>query len=343
MTKKLVNLALQGGGAHGAFTWGALDRLLEEDRLEIEAISGTSAGAMNAAMLKTGYLDGGRDGARRQLGTFWRAVQNNTAQGAHPAVTWMTLFSPLAAEVLEGAIRTQTSFVRDTVTRTMSPYHWNPVDINPLRNLLEQMIDFDAVCQTCLPRLFISATNVRTGKIKVFHDYEMSMDAILASACLPNLFRAVEIGDDAYWDGGYMGNPALYPLFYEAASSDIMIVHVNPIERAEVPRSAEAIQNRINEISFNSSLMRELRAIEFVRRLIGEGKLERGAMKDVLIHSIRDDAIMAELDVTTKIAPPPALFDQLRDHGRRTADRFLRDNWGRIGKESSVDLRAMFA
>ncbi|MFK7945535.1 MAG: patatin-like phospholipase family protein, partial [Paracoccaceae bacterium] len=232
--------------------------------------------------------------------------------------------------------------VHDTLSRTLSPYDWDPFNINPLRDLLCEMIDFDAVCNKCEPHLFISATNVQSGKIKVFEDNDLSVDTILASACLPSLFHAVEIEGQFYWDGGFMGNPALFPLFYQSSSDDVIIVHVNPIERPEVPLTAPQIQNRINEISFNSSLLRELRNIDFVRRLISEGKLNPGEMKNVLIHSIRDDATMAELNVATKLAPEPALFDHLKAQGRATADTFLRENWTNLGTRSSVDLRAMF-
>ena len=337
-----VNLALQGGGAHGAFTWGALDRLLEEERLEIDGISGTSAGAMNAAMLKTGMLNGGRDAARLQLDRFWRDIQLQSKRNVNPIPDFLGLFSPDAAKLAQSVIQSPIYQATDTFARTLSPYEWNPLNINPLRDLLCELIDFDAVCRACAPHLFISATNVKSGKIKVFSDPDLSVDVILASAALPNLFQAVEVDGEFYWDGGYMGNPALYPLFYNTNSEDVIVVHVNPIERDEVPRTANEIQNRINEVSFNSSLLRELRAVAFVQRLIRDGKLQHGEMKDVKIHAIRDDETMAQLNVATKLAPEPALFDYLRDAGRATADAFLKDHWKTIGKESSVDLRAMF-
>ena len=337
-----VNLALQGGGAHGAFTWGALDRLLEEERLEIDGISGTSAGAMNAAMLKTGMLHGGRTAARAQLDRFWRDIQRQSKRNVNPIPDFIGLFSPDAAKLAQSVIQSPVYHASDTLARTLSPYEWNPLNINPLRDLLCDLIDFDAVCRTCAPHLFISATNVKSGKIKVFQDADLSVDVILASAALPNLFQAVEVAGEFFWDGGFMGNPALYPLFYNTSTEDVVIVHINPIEREDVPRTANEIQNRVNEISFNSSLLRELRAINFVQRLISEGRLTRGEMKDVKIHAIRDDQTMAQLNVATKLAPEPSLFDYLREAGRATADTFLRDNWKNIGKQSSVDLRAMF-
>jgi NTE family protein len=340
--KKTINLALQGGGAHGAFTWGTLDRLLEEDRLEIEGVSGTSAGAMNGAMLKTGFLEGGNDGACRQLDRFWGTVRDNSRANINPFRDWLRGFSPGAARIADDLYRAPGHLMQDMLQRTLSPREWNPLNFNPLRSILEDLIDFDKVCRTCQPHLFVCATNVRSGKIRVFRDPDLSIDAILASACLPTLFRPVEIDGEHFWDGGYMGNPALFPLFDGCSSRDIVIVHVNPIERSEVPKAARAILNRINEISFNSSLLRELRAINFVRELVADGRLRPGEMKDILIHSIRDDDTMDDLDISTKISPTPELFDHLKACGRDAADAFLRQHWDKLGKIGSIDLRAMF-
>jgi NTE family protein len=340
-SRKTINLALQGGGAHGAFTWGVLDRLLEEDRLEIEGISATSAGAMNAAMLKTGMLETGREGARVHLDRFWGSISDNAKSSANPLMDWLNVFSG-GGNFLSDAIQSQNEFVQDTLLRTFSPYEWNPFDINPLRDLLDGLIDFEAVCQDCAPYLFICATNVRSGKIRIFDNAAMSTDAILASACLPFLFRAVEIEGESYWDGGYMGNPALFPLFGTTGSRDIVIVVVNPISRAEVPHTARDILDRVNEISFNSSLLRELRAINFVSRLHEGGHLPSGEMNKMLIHTVRDDETMTELSVATKLNPTPEMLDHLKAQGRDTADTFLHHNWDKLGEESSVDLEAMF-
>jgi NTE family protein len=338
---KSINLALQGGGAHGAFTWGVLDRLLEEERLEIESISATSAGAMNAAMLKTGMHASGRDGARARLDRFWGSIGDNAQTTVNPLRDWLKVFSG-GDSLLADAIQSQHHFLQDTLLRTFSPYEWNPFDINPLRDLLDELIDFDAVCADCAPYLFVCATNVRSGKIRIFDNAAMSTDAILASACLPSLFRAVEIDGEAYWDGGYMGNPALFPLFGRAGTRDIVIVVVNPIERAEVPRTARDILNRINEISFNSSLLRELRAINFVHRLHDDGHLRAGEMNEMLIHTVRDDETMTELSTATKLNPTTDLLDHLKARGRDAANTFLQDHWSKLGEESSVDLEAMF-
>jgi NTE family protein len=339
---KTVNLALQGGGAHGAFTWGALDRLLEERRLEIEGISATSAGAMNAAMLKSGLIAGGRAGARAQLARFWGAVREAARANTNPLAGWLALFSPEAARHVDRLTRAPLHHAAESFRRALSPYDWNPLNINPLRNLLESLIDFRLVCRDCRPHLFLSATNVRSGKIKVFKEAEISIDAVLASACLPDLFQAIEIDGEHYWDGGFVGNPALYPLFYHTESRDIVIIHVNPIERPELPRSAADILDRVNEISFNSSLLRELRVVHFVKRLIAEGRVRPGEMKDVLVHSIRDDAVMAPLDAPSKLHPDPALIDRLSGAGRDAADAFLRAHWTRLGVEGTVDLRALY-
>ncbi|MEL7470477.1 MAG: patatin-like phospholipase family protein [Pseudomonadota bacterium] len=342
LKRKTVNLALQGGGAHGAYTWGALDRLLEEDRLDIEGISGTSAGAMNALMLKTGFVNGGTKGAKALLDQFWEEIRAQAKRSVNPLTDWVALFSNDVARIADAAIRSPVYFASDTLGRAFSPYDWNPLNINPLRELLDDLICWKTVCKECLPSLFISATNVRSGKIKVFRDSEMSLDVVLASACLPNLFQAVEINKQHYWDGGFMGNPALYPLFRRCSSPDTIIVHVNPIERPDVPTKADDIQNRINEISFNSSLLRELRSLTRIMELIKSGELVSTTERALYIHSIRDDETMAKLNVATKIVPEPELFDFLRDAGRKSADTFLTNHWGDIGKKSSMDLPTMF-
>lgn len=343
--RKVINLALQGGGAHGALTWGVLERLLEEERLEIEGITATSAGAMNAAALKCGLLNGGREGARNRLETFWLGV-GRFALTSNPVFAWLQAVNPFMAAINQAA---PAYLVGEFVSRVASPYDFNPFNIQPLRMLIGDL-DFVAIQEeTVWPRLFICATNVRTGKIKVFSGQEISTDAVLASACLPTLFQAIEIEDpktgetEAYWDGGYIGNPALFPLFYETQTRDVLIVHINPIYRDEVPRRAQDILNRINEVSFNSSLLRELRTIEFVKRMIARGALDTEHFTDVLIHSIRDDHFMGELTVATKLQPDRGLLLALRAKGHELADSFLRRHWRDLNERSSVDLRAMFS
>lgn len=334
-----INLALQGGGAHGAFTWGALDRLLCEEDIEIAAISGTSAGAMNAVALKAGLVAGGREGARAELARFWGRI------GAVTDARWSDWISALAptAPALARAIEWSPAFAAFDMTRRMlSPYAYGPLLRNPLERILRE-IDFEAVRAAPGPRLFVGATNVRSGKIRVFSGADLGPRAVLASACLPTMFRAVEIDGEAYWDGGYTGNPALFPLYDKELPDDVLIVNINPLYREEVPEDGAAIQNRINEISFNSSLLRELRAVEFVRRLLAGHALPEGTMKRVLIHMVGDDALMNDLNVATKTIPAPVILARLRDAGETAMDRFLATHRDDIGRRDTVDLRAMFA
>ncbi|MCU4651909.1 patatin-like phospholipase family protein [Roseibacterium sp. SDUM158016] len=340
---KSINLALQGGGAHGAFTWGVLDRLLEVPDIEIAAVTGTSAGALNGAALKAGLARGSREAARENLAWLWEQVGAITDPRMAP---WLDAVAPVA---VSAAIEASLPFaLGDGVARLVSPYASGPFYRNPLQRIVERF-SYDHVCGDPGPAFHICATNVRTGKIRVFTGDEIGPDAIMASACLPTLFRAVEIDDpetgtrEAYWDGGYTGNPALFPLFAGELPADILVVNINPLHREEVPVSARAIQNRINEISFNSSLLRELRAIDFVQRLLDDGRLEDGAMKRVRVHMIADDALMRQLSVATKIVAVPQVLHQLREAGRTATDAFLEAHFDAIGVSSSVDLRAMFA
>jgi NTE family protein len=332
---KTVNLALQGGGTHGAFAWGVLDKLLEDGRIEIEGISATSAGAMNAAVLAYGFSQGGSAGARKALDGFWRRVADAAA------------IAPLQPSFLDRILQnhalsfTPAFLLFDLMTRLMSPYQFNPLNINPLRHVLEQSVDFDRLKRSTAIKIFLSATNVRTGKIKVFKDAEISPDAVLASACLPLIFQAVEIDGEAYWDGGYMGNPALFPLIYECRSADVVVVHINPLARAQVPKSAQDILNRINEISFNSSLMREMRAVAFVNRLIDEGTISdifNGRMKRMLLHSIAADEFMQSLGVASKFNADWRFLTQLREIGRERAAAWLATSFGLLGEVSTVEM-----
>ncbi len=340
---KRIDLALQGGGAHGAFTWGVLDRLLEEERLEVAAITGTSAGALNGAAFKSGMVQGGREGAKAVLDRLWRKMG---AVGDMRFAHWLTRFDAVAmASTWEAMVPFSPM---DTMSQVVSPYHYGPFYRNPLRDVVEAF-DFANVCADEGPELFVCATCVRTGKIRVFQGEELGTDAILASACLPDLFQAVEIEDprtgriEAYWDGGYTGNPALFPLFRENLPGDVVIVNINPLERDEIPKTPQQIRNRVNEISFNSSLLRELRAINFVQRLLADGTLEPGRMKAVRVHMISDDALMTQLSVTTKLVPVPQILARMKQAGRDAADKFLERDWGNLGERSSVDLPEMFS
>ena len=342
---KRINLALQGGGAHGAFTWGALDRLLEEEEFEIAAISGTSAGALNAAALKAGLVGGGREGAKEQLDWIWRRVGAIT----DPHISdWFAPFSGASDAFAHGLAYNPAFVWMDAAMRMVSPYSFGGLIKNPVERVISD-INFDDVTTKEGPRIFISTTNVRSGKIRVFADEEVVSKTILASACLPNLFEAVELYDpktgkeEAFWDGGYVGNPALFPMFEADLPDDIMIVSINPQYRDEVPRDTQAIQNRINEISFNSSLLRELRAISFVKRLIADGRVESGQMKDLNLHMIKDDDLMTELSVATKLVALPLVLTRLKEAGRKSMDNFLAEHRDDIGKRGTMNLEAMFA
>ncbi len=341
-----INLALQGGGAHGAFTWGVLDRLLEDKEIEIAGISGTSAGALNGAALKAGLVADGsgqdRAAARANLDWLWHQVAGvQDLRLAH----WFAPFAPptgLYAAVLENSPLFTLS---DMASRVASPYAYGPFYANPLERIVERFA-YDRVCAETGPALFISATNVRSGKIRVFEGAEISTETILASGCLPTIFQAVEVFDEksgqveAFWDGGYTGNPALFPLFRPELPADVVVVNINPLFRPDVPHSGGDIQNRINEISFNSSLLRELRAIHFVHELIAEKRVE--GMRDVLVHMIADDDFMRDLSVATKIVPSPVILARLKEAGRAAADGFLAAHKRDLNRRGSVDLEAMF-
>ncbi len=328
-----VNLALQGGGSHGAYAWGILDYFLEDGRLAIEGISGTSAGSMNAVVCAYGRLVGGADGAREKLHDFWKAMSD-----AGRAFN-------LGARLPGAGERSPAFEAFKVMTGALSPYQWNPLNINPLRRVLEAQVDFAALRACKVTKLFISATSVRSGKARVFGTAEVSADVVLASACLPMVFQAVEIDGEAYWDGGYMGNPVLYPLFYETESRDVIIVHINPVDRPGVPRLAHEIEDRMNEITFNASLIKELRAVAFVQKLLDDGWIKdefRGRLKNVLLHSVRADRALEGLSVASKFDLDWAFLTDLRDRGRETARAWLARNHDDIGVRSTVDVRKEF-
>ena len=333
---KPINLALQGGGAHGAFTWGVLDKILEDGRLDIEGISGTSAGAINAVAIADGYSRGGNDGAREALDNFWTKLSD------------LGRFSPIQRSPiskLNGDWSLDYSPGRimfDAFTGSFSPYEFNPMNINPLLELIKSEIDFDHVHECQNFELFICATNVRSGKTKVFKNSEITADSVMASCCLPEIYQAVEIDGEAYWDGGYMGNPPLYPLFYETKCEDVLLVEVNPIERPEIPITARGIHNRLNEITFNATLLRELRTVEFVSRLIAEGKLSHDKYMQVKMHAIEPALKMQELSSSSKLNLELEFLHHLRDLGRNSAQEWLDENFKKVGKESTLNLREMF-
>jgi NTE family protein len=335
---KRVNLALQGGGAHGAFTWGVLDHLLSDERISIEGISGTSAGAINAVMLADGLARGGRDEAQKRLADFWRAASST---GNLPTLQRTVLDRLLSFTPLEG---TPVQAWFDALSHYFSPYDVNPLNINPLKDLIERFVDFDALRADSGLHIFVSATNVQTGRVRIFPREKLTADAVMASACLPLLFRAVEIDGVPYWDGGYLGNPVIFPFFRTTTTEDVVVVQINPLVRQATPMSSSEIMNRINEITFNSSLIGEYRAIDFVARLIDEGKLPRGTApgqyRRINVHRIVLDRFGTHFDAFSKLSTDYDFFDMLRVSGKRAARRFLDEHFDDIGVKSTVDLRA---
>jgi NTE family protein len=335
---KKINLALQGGGAHGAFTWGVLDSLLADPRLEIEGISGASAGAINAVVLADGLARGGPMEARNRLAAVWRAVSSNGD------------LTPLERSVTDRLL----SFVPyegspaqawfDAVSRFWSPYDFNPLNINPLRDVVERFVDFEKL-RSCEGRqLFVSATNVFTGRLRIFPRDKITAEVIMASSCLPMVFQAVEIDGIPYWDGGYMGNPAIFPFFRTTDTEDVLIVSINPLERNMTPRTQNEIMNRINEITFNSSLIAEYRAIDFVTRLIDQGRLPRGRgpgeYRRINVHRIALDSAFKELTADSKLDSDFAFFELLRNGGQRAGQDFLNRHFDDLGVRSTVDIAA---
>jgi NTE family protein len=335
--EKRISLALQGGGSHGAFTWGVLDAILEDGRLDIEAITGTSAGAMNAVVLAQGMLENGRDGARQRLEDFWRSISDESALPGPVRGIVDQFFGawPLAANPFQPFL--------DAVSHYASPYAINPLNINPLRDHLVRVVDFEKV-QACKQiKLFVAATNVETGHVAIFERPGLTVDHVLASACLPMIFQAVEIDGAPYWDGGYLGNPAIFPLFYKTACPDIMIVQINPIQREGVPRTAAEIQNRLNEITFNGAMMGELRAIDFVNRLVDSGKLSRDAYMRPFMHRIDGAEPLKAFDSASRLSTKWSFLQELRDIGRAAAKSWLVAHYDEIGVRATLDLRMAYS
>ncbi|MBO0763351.1 MAG: patatin-like phospholipase family protein [Hyphomicrobiaceae bacterium] len=335
--EKAVSLALQGGGAHGAFTWGVLDALLEDGRLAIEAITGASAGSVNAVVLAEGWLEGGPEGAREQLRKFWQRVSLDGALS--PAQ--QQLFS-LFLGYWNGVGSPARSWL-DAWASVLSPADRNPLDLNPLRGSLRDLIDFERVRSCRELKLFISATSVWTGKARIFERAELTADHVLASACLPTIFPAVEIDGEPYWDGGYVGNPPLFPLFYETRSDDILLVQLNPIERRTTPYTAQEIQNRLTEITFNANLLGELRAIEFVRRLIDSGKLSTDQYKRVRMHRISGGEKLDAFAASSRLNAMWSFLEELHELGRSAAKGWLAETYDSVGVHATLDLRAAYA
>jgi NTE family protein len=331
----LVDLALQGGGAHGAFTWGVLDRLLEEPSLHIEGISGTSAGAMNAAVLAQGLSSGGVEGAKIALERFWRRVSD---------AALMSPFQRSPLDILLGRWTLDNSPVflaMDLMARIFSPYDLNPHGANPLREILARSIDFKHLAEAPV-KLFVTATNVHSGQGRVFRNAELTPEVLLASACLPTLFQAVEIDGEPYWDGGYAGNPTITPLIRECQSSDTILLQVNPVDRPGTPRTARDIVNRLNEVSFNATLLKELRMMAVLHQVADPGNSEGARWAGMRIHRITS-ATMTELGYSSKLNAEWEFLRMLRNEGRRSAEAFLKEHGSDLGKRSTLDLAPLIA
>jgi NTE family protein len=334
--KKQLNIALQGGGTHGAFEWGVLDRLLDEKDLVIDGMSATSGGAINAALFIDGYMKDGNKGAKQALYNFWREVSIQQA------------LSPLRRTPAERLIngwnlnRSVGYRTLEALNGIFSPYDLNPIDYNPLRVILSDSLNIQGLQSCSIIKLFITATRVYNGQARVFKCNEITIDVLMASSCLPQFFQAVEINGEPYWDGGYLGNPSLWPFFYECQCSDILLVQINPIWRKQVPRSRMEITNRLNEINFNSSLISEMRAISFVSKLLKEGRVEADRYKDVKLHMIEKPEELSKLNASSKMNCEWDFLCYLRDMGHKAADAWLRKNFNKVGIESTVPIYDTF-
>ncbi len=323
--KVKVDLALQGGGSHGAFTWGVLDRLLQEDWIEIAGVSGTSAGAMNAVAIVQGLCEGGSEQARKLLETYWNSVSEAAK------------FSPVRRSFVDRFLGrwsldySPTYLASEIFGRIWSPYQTNPMSVNPLRDIVANCFDFDVANSPTAVPLFLCATNVRTGRPSIFRKPEITLDAVMASACLPKMFKAVEIDGEAYWDGGYMGNPPLFPLIDETDARDVILVQINPFERSDIPTTAVEIDNRLNEITFNSSLIKELRSVGFLWEIIHHEKLDREAYRDARLHVISAEAELCDLGASSKLNAEEAFLRHLFEIGQKTASDWLDANGEKVG------------
>jgi NTE family protein len=329
----LVDFALQGGGAHGAYTWGVLDRLLEEPWLKIDGISGTSAGAMNAAVLIDGYAKGGAEEARKALEKFWREVSDAAKFSPFRRTPLDMLLGRWTLDFSPGFV------VMDLMARLFSPYELNPMGLNPLRNILAECIDFDRLARAPI-KLFVTATNVRTGRGRVFRNSEVTPEVLMASACLPTMFQAIEIDGESYWDGGYSGNPTMTPLVRECDSKDTILIAINPVERPGTPRNARDILNRLNEVSFNAVLLKELRMIALLQQVANPGNSEGAQWAEMHIHLVRSDPLIG-LGYSSKLNAEWEFFCMLRDLGRKAGEDFLDTHGHDLGHRSTIDLTVL--
>ncbi len=340
-----VNLALQGGGSHGAFTWGVLDTLLEDPRIQIDGISGASAGAVNAVALAHGMATNGhkatdgvtpeaREAARASLRSIWRGIEAMGSLGSMAESISKMMLGGWSSEKV-GA-----NFFGNTLNQWMSPYQSNPLDINPLRKLLEREIDFEAIAKQQVPKIFVSATQVTTGQAEIFAGKRLTLQAVMASTCLPTLFGAVEINGESYWDAGFSSNPALLPLINHCDSSDIIVVQINPLKRENAPQTPQEIMDRVNELTFNASLLSQMRTIDFINRLIADGRLQEGASyRSLFLHRIDGGEALEDLPASSKMSASTAMIEQLFSMGQAAAKRWLRRHFEALGQQGTVNIR----
>ena len=336
---RMINLALQGGGSHGAFTWGVLDALLENGDIGIDGISGTSAGAVNAVALAHGYAKALRKNgdaramARESMARVWGEITTLGSLGAIQQNMVNMFWGGLSKELAP------TNMMANAFGSMVSPYQSNPLDINPMRSLLEREIDFEAIASLHSPRVFVSATHVNTGKAEIFSGKKLTVQAVMASACLPMVFQAVEIDGEHYWDGGYSGNPAMTPLINHCASHDLVLVQINPIRREQIPHSPNDILDRVSELTFNASLLSQMRSIDFINRLLADGRLKESPYKSVLLHRIDGGEVLRELPTASKMSTDAALIRKLFNLGVECARRWMKRHGEALGTRSTVDIR----
>ena len=338
ISKKIINLALQGGGAHGAFTWGVLEQLLLDGRLSFKTISGTSAGSMNAVVFAYGMLKGGPEKAIQLMEQFWRKISDSGRFAGFAASNTMDQFLGPMKMMAAGAF---SGF--DMISKYFSPYQLNPLGVNPLKDILLSLIDFDALRQSDAINLHISATDVLKSKLKIFTGAHVTVDAVLASACLPQLFQAVNIDGSYYWDGGFMGNPSLFPLTECEATKDILIVQIDPVFRDSVPRTPDSIADRLNEISFNSPLLVELRGLHLINTLMQQGHLNEQScgLRELHLHMVGDEKIMSGLHLESKFNPEWYMLSQLREAGKNATKKWLEVNFEHVGRKSTLDIEKL--
>ncbi len=345
-TQRRVNLALQGGGSHGAFTWGVLDGLLQDERIHIDGISGASAGAVNAVALahgmgtasqnapRDGNMPDAREAARDSLRNIWHGIEAMGSLGSMAENISKMMLGGWSSEKV-GA-----NFFANAMNQWMSPYQANPLDINPLRKLLEREIDFEAIARRAAPKVFVSATHVATGQVEIFAGKRLTLQAVMASSCLPTVFRAVEIDGKAYWDGGFSSNPALLPLINQCESSDIIVVQINPLKRESAPQTPQDIMDRVNELTFNASLLSQMRTIDFINRLLADGRLQEGATyRSLFLHRIDGGEALEDLPASTKMSASTAMIEHLFEMGQGAAKRWLRKHFEALGHQSTVNIR----